>query len=77
MLALEYVRIAAARVHGIFVVGLPLPAEGLRRLALDEALTDSLLRVCHVSDSASCLVRILPDDNIRPVQARESEELGV
>jgi len=34
---------------------------------LNEALTDSVLRVCPIkSDATSCLTRIPSDDNIRP-----------
>jgi hypothetical protein len=48
---------------------LHLLGQGWRRIALGKALTDSVLRACPLrSESASCLVRIPPDENTRPGQ---------
>ena len=58
-----------ATILGMAVLALHLPAQGLRRLVLDETLTDSPLRVCPLtSDSTSYLVGIPVDENIRPGQ---------
>jgi hypothetical protein len=52
-------------------LGPTLVAHKGRRLALDEALTDSLLRIYLVrSDCLSRLDKIPPDEDIRPGQAR-------
>ena len=59
-----------ATILGMAVLALHLPAQSLRRLVLDEALTDSPLRVCPLtSDSTSYLVGIPADESIRPGQA--------